>query len=822
MKITELVLHNYERFALNNIETFTYRPQQKSQVILGSNGSGKSSLISELSPIPAKAKSFNENGYKRITIEHNDNIYVLTSDSHNKHSFIENGIELNNGNTLQVQKMLVMDKMRLNDKVYDILTGKVNLCDMSIAERRKWLTEISNNDYEYVMDLYNAIKAKYNESNTELKITNQLLSTEQSTILSDEEITNLKDEIISLQTHVDSLLKLKTNSRISESEVIGQLNNIQNTIAKNTNTLMSFRNRLNFTNITTVDNNLNDYTDKKISLTKQIYHYEKLIEQKVNESTLIQKSVSELENQLSDEYIEHELNKVNQILSSHSDIFTDDDIENVYRQFRSIKDPLINILTDMESNEDRRYSKSNLQSINDTLVSSNEKLNTLKYKESSIRATLNTLESSLKSHQVVCPNCSHEWIPGYNKAIHDNSKKDLEIVVKEIDDLKIEISKLEETRTNIINYFNQYRMILDLFKNYPLLDNTYSLLKNTILDNPSKCIYQLHTLDTKYQRSIDYYKALNYQKELINKKTISDEDRNKSILKYNTQLIDIEKEILSLSSILKKYKLQYKLIEDHLNLTDSIDNISNKLKQDLNEYNNVTLEYLNIKMNEVINGIVSPLMASIVDKQNIVTSIFHKQDQINSLQDKVNQISLKVQSYKTLLDIMSPKTGIIAESLIGFINEILSFMNSFMANVWTYKMVISPIEMDNSQNESLDYKFKLDVEGHKPIEDISLGSSGMKEIINLAFRLCIYKYLDFRDYPLYLDEFGKALDEGHRKKATIVVNDLINDDSFNNIFIISHYKDSYGAVQHADIVVLDESNVNVSNLSNINSVVEIL
>lgn len=822
MKINEIVLHRYQRFALNNIETFTYRPQQKSQVILGSNGSGKSSLISELSPIPSKAKSFNDDGYKKITIEHNDNIYVLTSDSHNKHSFIENGIELNNGNTLQVQKMLVMDKMRLNDKVLDILTGKVNLCDMSIADRRKWLTEISNNDYEYVMDLYNSIKTKYNEANTELKITNQLLSTEQSTILSDNEINDLKNDIIVLQSHVDSLLKLKTNTRISENEIMDQLDNIQMTMAKDTNTLLLYRSKLNYTNISLLDNDPNKHNEIKESLTKQIYHYEKLIEQKVNESTLIEKSLSELQNQLSDEYIEYELSKINQILSSHNDIFTDDDIENIYRQFKSIKDPLINILTDMESNEDRRYSKVNLQSINESLISSNEKLNELKYNESSIRTTLNTLEASLKSHQVVCPNCSHEWIPGYNRTIHDNSKKELDKIVKEIDELKIEISKLEESKSNLLNYFNQYRMILDLFKNYPLLDNTYSLLKDTIINNPSMCIYQLNTLDTKYQRSVEYYKALNYQKELINKKTISNEDREKSIFKYNTQLVDNEREILSLSSTLKKYKLQYKIIEDHLNLNDSITNISNTLKLDIETYNNITLDYLNIRMNEVINGIVSPLMASILEKQNIVTSIFHKQDQINMLQDKVNQISLKVQSYKTLLDVMSPKTGIIAESLIGFINEILSFMNEFMSSVWTYKMNISPIETDSNQNESLDYKFKLDVEGHKPIEDISLGSTGMKEIINLAFRLCIYKYLDFRDYPLYLDEFGKALDDEHRKKATMVVNDLINDDSFNNIFIISHYKDSYAAVQHADIVVLDESNINLSNLNNINEVVEII
>ena len=50
MRIIELELHKYIRLAFSAVETIVYRPELDSQIIIGSNGSGKSSLMSELNP----------------------------------------------------------------------------------------------------------------------------------------------------------------------------------------------------------------------------------------------------------------------------------------------------------------------------------------------------------------------------------------------------------------------------------------------------------------------------------------------------------------------------------------------------------------------------------------------------------------------------------------------------------------------------------------------------------------------------------------------------------------------------------------------------
>jgi len=57
-----------------NIEKITYTPSEIVQIILGTNGCGKSSLLSQLTPLPANIKKdYREGGYKKITLTNKGN-----------------------------------------------------------------------------------------------------------------------------------------------------------------------------------------------------------------------------------------------------------------------------------------------------------------------------------------------------------------------------------------------------------------------------------------------------------------------------------------------------------------------------------------------------------------------------------------------------------------------------------------------------------------------------------------------------------------------------------------------------------------------------
>ena len=68
MRIERLELFGYKRLMLANIQHFIYTPTSPYQLVLGTNGSGKSSILFELTPLPGHSSNYTKDGYKDITI----------------------------------------------------------------------------------------------------------------------------------------------------------------------------------------------------------------------------------------------------------------------------------------------------------------------------------------------------------------------------------------------------------------------------------------------------------------------------------------------------------------------------------------------------------------------------------------------------------------------------------------------------------------------------------------------------------------------------------------------------------------------------------
>ena len=111
------------------------------------------------------------------------------------------------------------------------------------------------------------------------------------------------------------------------------------------------------------------------------------------------------------------------------------------------------------------------------------------------------------------------------------------------------------------------------------------------------------------------------------------------------------------------------------------------------------------------------------------------------------------------------------------------------------------IKLIDIGEEALNYRFKVVVQDNFTIDDISKISSGMKEIINLSFRLVLYKLLKLDNYPIYLDEFGMRLDKSHRDKINDFIFKLLNS-SYENIFIITHNNINYEVFKEYDVIEL--------------------
>jgi recombinational DNA repair ATPase RecF len=91
---------------LSGIQSFEINPQKTLQLILGKNGSGKSSVLEELSPVPGNKSDYTKGGSKTIHLRHHGALYKLHSvynSGTGTHSFMIDDEEYNKGRTAVVQ-----------------------------------------------------------------------------------------------------------------------------------------------------------------------------------------------------------------------------------------------------------------------------------------------------------------------------------------------------------------------------------------------------------------------------------------------------------------------------------------------------------------------------------------------------------------------------------------------------------------------------------------------------------------------------------------------------------------------------------------------
>ena len=160
MLIKTLYLSGYKPLALNQIESINIDVVADLTLILGTNGSGKSSLLRELTPYPASLADYREGGEKTITLSYNNNEYVLNSRLNRtaKHSFKRNGIELNDGKTTAVQRELVEKEFNYTLMAHRLLIGELKFTAMPAGQRREILTTISSVNLEYALYIYKLIR----------------------------------------------------------------------------------------------------------------------------------------------------------------------------------------------------------------------------------------------------------------------------------------------------------------------------------------------------------------------------------------------------------------------------------------------------------------------------------------------------------------------------------------------------------------------------------------------------------------------------------------------------------------------------------------
>lgn len=804
MKIVYLKLKNFKRFPLRDLEVFEEDFSGNRLIgILGCNGSGKSSLIRELSPFPSSKEHFFNNGYKEIHILHKNNLYILKSifEKESVFSFCENDIELNTSGLITIQKELIKKYFNLTEDIFDILIGNVSFCNMNNLQRKKLFNSLTNINIDSFLEIYEKFKEEEKNESNMFKIYTSNYQLEYNKLEDKSKYEAIVKRKNDLNEYLNILIELRSNikSYLSNSKFEDSkrdydilLDKIKYVRSKYYTLLTSFP----FNNLFTLYDN---YSNRKsIILSNLNLNYNKLenLNKEINRLKIIKNNDKiKLEETKIDL-----INKINN-LTNGLVIFKrmEYNIDKVYSELLKIESSLMYILDELESNSDKRYTidklNSNLENKNNLLNEIN-KINELILIE---QGRLKHLQDYHINMNIECPKCNHVFSPSLSEKLILNINEKIEKFKKD----KINLEEKLKVINEYIEKANKYLLLLSnyekIIQNTPILEELWEYIKskNMIIDNPKSIlnVLSLALQDISNIKNINEFNKniteINNMLNILQNKTLEDFEYYENEYKeINECIYNLNEEKKNIEDILANIDLSRKVYDILFKLESSKIEKENNLKQScLNEIYTPVIETIESEISKTKASLIE-LESYIKNYDNILSLLEKYKNDIEISKNKLHIINLLIKE-------LSPKNGLIAKIISNYLNNIIKYINKIVESIMEYNV---KIELLNVEENVLDYKFKFIVENKIEVNDVSKASSGMKEIIDLGFKLVFYKLLKLENYPLYLDEFGVRLDSIHKSKIHNLIFKFINDSSFSQIFLITHL--DTGLLQHKDSKII--------------------
>lgn len=787
--IKELILTNYDRFFLNNIESIEFRPKQKLQLLLGTNGSGKSSLLSELNPLPINKNDFT-NGSKEITIEKDNNIFKLKSTS-NKNSFILNNTELNDGGTKTVQLNLVKEYFNLTPKYNNIILGTEKLTAMSTNERKNILREMSTVDYSYGIYLYNTLKQELRDTVGYLKLMQIEMNNDISNIVNDDEILILKNDITKCKNMIDSLSMSYSKSEEYKDIPIIDLNIDMDILDKNK-----------------LQADL-DYNNKFIiNIEEEITNLNKEIDSLDDYSTTIKDSET-LNTKLKslEDYFKNINNKYN--MEKYSPIDSKNRLEKLLNSnLNNINIELSYLDNIIFTPTEHKELKSKLEVLNNNL-----KIVSHGYDNNSKELEI-LLSNKTDNNKITCSSCGTMNYFGYSKEKEDvlqEKVNNFKIKYDELNSQYLELYEIYQKQKQKITYLQEIKEIIsdlsviplytDLVKKYVNdITSITSTMLNIIFKNIEDFLIDIKDYDSNNNELIEVKLKISSGIEILNiykRKYI--EDKDKLINKLNV-LLDKKREVNSNIVIIKNNIEKCNIVNKHIETLNTI--ITN---------------YKFNKKQIVINNKNTILTNTIRELKSLLITLEDKYNNIEKIKSRIEINKKHIDSHEDIrvalqyaINALSPTEGIIAKSINSFINVFLNEMNTIINSVWSYELTLLPCQINESND--LDYLFAVKVaDNKKDIKDVAYLSTSMKDIVDLSFKIVFMKYMKLTHMPLMLDEFGVFMDDTHRNKVYDVIENLLSN-NFSQIYFTANFKSIYGRFVDSDINILDDKNLELDDI----------
>lgn len=813
MYIERFEVYGYKRLMLNNIQHLVYTPSAPYQLILGTNGSGKSSILSELSPLPAHHSNFSKDGYKKIWIRHRGVVYVCSSVfKHNKHSFVVDGEELNPGGTAQAQLTLALQHFGINKDIHELLTGEVRFSQLSGTERRKWITMISRADYGFAMGEFRKFAGRARDQQGALKHLKTRLAQEIHNLQSMQDVDGLAERAAKLREELNHLMLERIPSLPSLETQKQRLRDLHSSIE--TVAADFFRSIAYMPAGKTYRSNEDVQFDLQ-RLDANIQSEQAMLQRMGNEYSDMESVINSVQVDAGVD-LDALPSMIAAVREEMAQAIADQQIfrelsspAEIKRDWHSINEDVWTVFSGLPDNTDRRYSR---QAVEHAQSEIRRHQSLIDQASAKINQLSNKIDLMEEAQETQCPSCQYVWKPGYSDKEMVQLRQWRVDHGQVIDQHRATIKELEAFVEECSGYTELYNRFRGFVQGYPRLQPLWDhiLSNQLLLNNPKnqRPIFSFWSrdleLNVKYE---ELQKRLNRYVEVQERQSNMGDSAH-----FARRMHTLQSEIEGATEHLLAQRNERDSVGRFFRKLQQLQAMGQQIQNDYNEIERIRGVLLDSLRNEIIDETV---MAHQLELGGITRRLSEKEGQegiVQDLETSMGEVAIDAKAWQVLTQLLSPNEGLIAEQLSSDIGCMVAQLNSIIGSIWSYDMTVLSCGLDSGE---LDYKFPVQfAASDNCTPDVAKTSKGQKQVIDFAFQLTVMMYLELTDYPLFLDEPGEGFDEAHRVKLMDFVKQLMDMNRHSQLFMISHYASSHGSFTNAEVMVLDTSNIAVPGVFN--------
>lgn len=819
MKILRLELVGYRRFKLARIARLDYTPSARQQLILGTNGSGKSSLLDELSPLPARHSDYRTGGSKRIEIEHQGVQYVLISNfkSGNKHSFYRDDVELNEGGTYQVQLRLVKEHLRYTEKLHDLLIGRLRFTELRPIERREQITQLSEDDWTFPMGVYQSFKSKARDIQGAYRHQQARLTQETDALSKLTDSQEIQARAQDLKQELSQLLIEITPNIPTSQQIRSNLDSLFASMGERAEKLLHTMPAVLYSG---EYRNLQQLDEDSQGIRTQIDLKRFNLERSTSEHAELEAIIASFGGSAMEPIVDIDDRIVSferqlEMLSEAPFDFTIANAKDVVADSELALSELQSIMQSLPDNSDGRFGRKALQEQLDEIARLEQEIDRYTRRLSRGHDRLAHLKGT---HDSTCPKCQHIWKEGVDPREVAMWEEEQQTLPEQVSQLRAALQVAKERVESIEAYGVTWRRFRTLHSSFPRLQPLFEAILNQdlLINRPGEQQWILSRWSRDLRRSVELQEAQAALDHLRQMKRAQEQFGESGRILERMQ--SLEREIAELTPTIQMLNGQLAAlqrtrgsVQTWLEGLETLDSEQRRFVQ-LMEQSLVALK------NGLLEAEVERRHLELADIQRKLSDRDTLQGIIADLTSETERLRRQHQVLSLLTTAISPTEGLIADRLRDAIFSIIEQMNTIIGSVWTHELKVLECGFDGAD---LDYKFPVQVESPEDqTPDISKASKGQREIIDIAFKLTAMLYLGMLDYPLFLDEPGEGFDEQHRDQIMSLVRQMLDSGHYSQLFMVSHVASSHGAFLDAQALVLDASNITLPGTFNEHATLE--